>query len=529
MYTISQLSPKSASIDEYPQGEVLQTNHPDLGLRIESSIDHEEEAVIPHEEVDEHVIIARSADPTVRESRSINIDEIPPSNNEIDNHLELHNKRKYYDIHPTKTMEYLRSDDEVILSSEGFGDRLEFKFPGEGKRVPKARALAPMGPRIRPTAVQPIFATATPREGRQNTEIQNIITGLVKLLNGKVNVQANSQLLRPGRPMASRINNRGPPKLSEGPPIPDFDVPITPPPHHYHPTKTPPPYPFDRPPVYVNLPEQMVPPLNRPGFHRPIPPWQRPRPRPPNRRPNPSLPMYKPNLPPIPNMPDLPDENEKLEEDVANENETTHSENNIHNEESEFPLTIPELNTTETDVKEDEQKDETTTVADTTTTSTTTTTTTTTTTQATTTEKQTTTEKPTTTEKTTTTTQKPSTTTEKTTTTEKPTTTTEKKIEKPKADKKKDTILIEKDKNKDKFKIDDKSKLNITKDDLLEQAIQIIEPSLIDLKPSSVADAVPTPTNGLISHAPSSTASTTTSSVEVIETSSINSQPIASK
>lgn len=547
IYTISQLSPKSVSYDQIPEGVVLQTSSIDNpAFSIEPSVLNEEvpivEDIIRQEEDEKHHIVARSANPIVRELRSINIDEIPSSNNEIDNELELHNKRKYYDIHPTKTIDYLHSNDEVILSSEGFGDRLEFRFPGEGKRVPYGRALMPSGPRIRPTAVQPIFATANLRnEGRQNSEIQNIITGLVKLLNGNVNVHANTQLLRPGRPMASRINNRGPPRISDVPPLLDFENPLNLP-HGMHPTKTPPPYPFERPPVHVNLPEQIVPPLpppinTRPAIYRPMPPWQRPRPRPPNRRPNPGLPMYKPNLPILPDFPDVSEE-ESPEEVTVNETETAHSENTIHHEEETVPT--PEVSTVQ-----DEEKDTKETITETTSTSTTTTTTTTS--EATTTESTT----------TSTTTENPT-----TTTTEKPK--TEKPL-KPEKDKKKETPVIEKDKGKDKHKTTQKNEDNIvptttskvptrtpeinvitevkppeiktqihkqpekTIDQTVpknETTVEVIQSSITEPLPTITSELVsPTPTEGLILHAPTVAES---SSVE-IETSSINSQPLPSK
>lgn len=551
------MSPKSVSSGKLLGDTVLQTSQiNNLAFSIEPSALTEDEPavadIVREEESDEHHIVARSANPIVRESRSINIDEIPSSNNEIDNELEVHNKRKYYDIHPTKTIDYLHSNDEVILSSEGFGDRLEFRFPGEGKRVPYGRALAPTGPRIKPTAVQPIFATASLRnEGRQNSDIQNIITGIVKLLNGNVNVQANTQLLRPGRPLASRINNRGPPRISDVPPLLDFEKPMSPP-HGLHPSKIPPPYPFERPPVHVNLPEQIVPPLPplppRPAIHRPMPPWQRPRPRPPHRRPNPGLPMYKPNLPILPDFPDVSEE-ESPDEVTVSENETAHSENTIHREDEVIPT--PEVSTVQ-----DEEKDTKETISDTTTTTTTTTSTTTT-------------EAPTT-ESTTTTT---STTTEKTTTstTEKP------KIEipvKPEKEKKKETPIIEKDKGKDKHKTDEKTPQKVSDDEIVPSstikvsqttktpeinviteveppeikesqsnqqpeekfdanasknetaAVEVIQSSMPVPEPTVSSELVsPTPTEGLISYAPT----VLESSSLPIETSSINSQPLPSK
>lgn len=520
---------------------ILQTTQSEnLAFRIEPSVRYDDldditpEDVITDEETEKHVIVARSA-PIDRELRSINYEDIPSSNNEIDNELELHNKRKYYEIHPTKTSSHSQ-DNEIVMSS---GDKFEFNFPGEARRAPKARAL-PLGPRIRPTAVQPMYATLNPNEPRQNTEIQNIITGIVKLLNGNVNVQANTQLLRPGRPMNSRINNRGPPRISDVAPI-DFEKPVTLPTHAYHPTKTPPPYPFDRPHHGVNLPEQIVPPLNyRPGLTRPIPPWQRPRPRPPYKRPNPGLPIYRPTPQPMPiDIPNFDDED--LKEDA--ENDTNHDNHLVHDD-KEVPLTnLPVANTTEENEKEDNKL---TTAPDTTssTSSTTTTTTTTTTertTSTTTSEKpDTTTEAPTTTEKPTT--EKPKTTTEKQTTTEQPkttekpkttterikittekikTTTEKSKVEKKtEKDKKKEPL----DNKKDKFKVEEKPS-NKTK---IETIIDMIESSIEENKASLAASiAAATPTNGLMSHAP------TVSGIEnadgVIKTSSSNAQPLPCK
>ncbi|XP_073964700.1 calcium-binding EGF-like domain-containing protein pawn [Choristoneura fumiferana] len=540
IHTISQLSPKSVGADQ-PLDVILQTTPTEnLAFRIEPSIKYDDlddippEDIITDEETEKHVIVARSAVPTDRESRSINYDDIPSSNNEIDNELELHNKRKYYEIHPTKTSSHSQ-DNEIVMSS---GDKFEFNFPGEARRAPKARAL-PLGPRIRPTAVQPMYATLNPNEPRQNTEIQNIITGIVKLLNGNVNVQANTQLLRPGRPMNSRINNRGPPRISDVAPI-DFEKPITPPTHAYHPTKTPPPYPFDRPHHGVNLPEQIVPPLNyRPGLTRPIPPWQRPRPRPPYKRPNPGLPIYRPTLQPMPvDIPNFDDED--LKEDA--ENDTNHDNHLVHDD-KEVPLTnLPVANTTEENEREDNKL---TTAPDTTSsTSSSTTTTTTTTTERTTTsttseKPETTTETPTTTEKPTTekaktttekqntteqpqTTEKPKTTTERIKiTTEKIKTTTEKaKVEKKtEKDKKKEPL----DNKKDKFKVEEKP-TNKTK---LETIIDMIESSIEENKASLAASiAAATPTDGLMSHAP--TVSGIENADSVIITSSSNAQPLPS-
>lgn len=173
------------------------------------------------------------------------------------------------------------------------------------------------GSPITPTAtVSPqdqvqVTATASPgvnSNARQNAnpDIQDIITGIVKLLNGNVNVHANTQLPQ-RRPVATRINNRGPPRISEAQPIPVEYEGGRPPTNN-----RPPAYSYDRhdrPYITgVPIPEQVVPPTFqqnfRPGFvsqtsvtKRPPPPWHTNR-RPPitgnGRRP---IPQYKP-LPP---------------------------------------------------------------------------------------------------------------------------------------------------------------------------------------------------------------------------------------
>ncbi|XP_062553131.1 uncharacterized protein LOC134218226 isoform X3 [Armigeres subalbatus] len=147
----------------------------------------------------------------------------------------------------------------------------------------------------------PPFIVANNINGRQNAnpDIQDIITGIVKLLNGNVNVHANTQPTR--RHSATRINNRGPPRISEAQPVPnEYEGDLNTPP-----TPSRPPYTFERPQAPIRpfltgvpIPEQIVPSMqqtNRPGFvSQNRPPWQRPKPRPPispNRRP---MPPYKP-------------------------------------------------------------------------------------------------------------------------------------------------------------------------------------------------------------------------------------------
>uniref|UniRef100_A0A182JX10 EGF-like domain-containing protein n=1 Tax=Anopheles christyi TaxID=43041 RepID=A0A182JX10_9DIPT len=158
-----------------------------------------------------------------------------------------------------------------------------------------------------------------PAQGsRQNSnpDIQDIITGIVKLLNGNVNVHANPQPTR--RHSATRINNRGPPRISEAQPLPNeyegelgaqtSSRPVQQPDREgqqQQQQQQPGPSQGPRPdhPVRpfltgVPIPEQIVPSMQqtyRPGFvSQNRPPWQRPKPRPPispNRRP---IPPYKP-------------------------------------------------------------------------------------------------------------------------------------------------------------------------------------------------------------------------------------------
>ncbi|KAL0267627.1 UNVERIFIED_CONTAM: hypothetical protein PYX00_009842 [Menopon gallinae] len=90
---------------------------------------------------------------------------------------------------------------------------------------------------------------------KASPDIQDIITGIVKILNGKTNSNhVEGSTIRPPRPTSTRINNRGPPRISDVPPL-DFDpppsfVPLPPPP----PKRVPPPYPFDVPPSLPNIP-----------------------------------------------------------------------------------------------------------------------------------------------------------------------------------------------------------------------------------------------------------------------------------
>ncbi|KAJ8925501.1 hypothetical protein NQ315_009339 [Exocentrus adspersus] len=258
-----------------------------------------------------HQRVERSADPIL--SRTAGIDNLLPYKNVEDsldgNDVELSGRIGNY-IQPSKTNKDgpLNNVQQTTTSNSG-----------EERGAPQARSLPLQEPQeISPSATMTAqnFATLSPQlgKGRQaNPDIQDIITGIVKLLNGNVNVQANTGAAgRPLRPISTRINNRGPPRITDVPALPpDFDVPapLPPPPILGPPplssTRLPTPYPFDVPhhnnmsPVRpfgggssIPLSEQVIPGSKRPGFYRPvtIPPWNRR--RPPNRRP--MIPSYKP-------------------------------------------------------------------------------------------------------------------------------------------------------------------------------------------------------------------------------------------
>ncbi|KAK5647794.1 hypothetical protein RI129_002686 [Pyrocoelia pectoralis] len=265
--------------------------------------------------------IERSADPIL--SRPSGIEELLSSKNVADNldsnDVEFSGRIAPF-IQPSKT---LKEYQNIYLQQTSIRD---FFNSGEVERAPQAKSLLLTEPlEINLTATTAAnFATQSfqlPQPRQASPDIQDIITGIVKLLNGNVNVQANTSppMGRPLRPLSTRINNRGPPRISDVPILPpDFDTgtpqlplpPLGPVPPPVAPSKVPTPYPFDLPPQntspirpHISLLEQM----NRPGIHRPIsiPTWNRPngfpngsrRPVNPYRRPKPPfkpIPIYKP-------------------------------------------------------------------------------------------------------------------------------------------------------------------------------------------------------------------------------------------
>jgi hypothetical protein len=293
-YSISQISPKSDTL-ELNQDELLETS---LGTTQYSTVEvgtpenyvYEDELGGDTAESDHnHIRLERSALPVLnRLSNDIN----DLDSNDVDR------AGRYYDlIKPTQIDNHLEGQVQMTQSQRTAKDMsLDSFLMTRGLRL-----LPPETP-INPTSVLQTFPSATLNAARQNPnpDIQDIITGIVKLLNGNVNVHTNTQLPSIW-PMHSRINNRGPPRISEAQPIPqDYEAALTPPS-----STSKPPYPFERPdgPIRpfltgVPIPEQIVPNLQpnyRPSFvSQNRPPWQLNRPRPPisSRRPPP--PSYKP-------------------------------------------------------------------------------------------------------------------------------------------------------------------------------------------------------------------------------------------
>lgn len=258
-----------------------------------------------------HSRVERSASPILHDgSTSRKLNHLDTNDVEVSG-------RYYNSINPTTRQDEagsLRTGKEMMEEDSFLGER--------GRRAKSSRPQ-----NLTPSSVMPTEPTATkqPNSPRQNSnpDIQDIITGIVKLLNGNVNVHANNGGTR--RPHNNRINNRGPPRISEaqvpGNDLQDPNKPAQP----QSPAGSP--YPFDRPEgplrpflTGVPLPEQIVPSMqqnyNRPGFvSQNRPPWKRPRPRPPinvNRRP---IPPYRP----IPSLPEYvkPEEEHFLHQHLA--------------------------------------------------------------------------------------------------------------------------------------------------------------------------------------------------------------------
>lgn len=291
------------------EGAIADTNNIVKSLlTTDDDLDHDDN------DTRQHLRMERSAQPILNENY--------PKSGPNDVHFPSNTEKEagaghyfQYNIKPTSTFNDDMSEAPERTQSARAGKTLKPSFNGIASTSMPATTTVPesflakgdLRPLTSGSPINPMRSTATsraatatvlPHNPRQNSnpDIQDIITGIVKLLNGNVNVHANTQGLR--RPSASRINNRGPPRISDVQTLPiDYDTQKKP----LGSSIRPPPFsgPFDRPErpfiTGVPIPEQIVP--LRPGFISQRPPWHRQKPRPPittaigGRRP---IPQYNP-------------------------------------------------------------------------------------------------------------------------------------------------------------------------------------------------------------------------------------------
>ncbi|XP_055836550.1 uncharacterized protein LOC129905167 isoform X2 [Episyrphus balteatus] len=327
--SVSQISPKSTKLE-------ASDGSSKLTARLESTlIDPSSENL---DRTHPHSRIERSALPILNDIKKNPNDLDDVDDEEVIDVQKVEAGRYFqYNIKPTETLSELSENAKITKSSrEAKGLTVDDSFLSKGD-LRSVSSGSPNAP-IAPSTATPISATApVPNQARQNPnpDIQDIITGIVKLLNGNVNVHANNQVGH-RRPTASRINNRGPPRISDVQTLPmDYDIQKPLPDSSIRP----PPYPFDRPErpfiTGVPIPEQIVP--YRPGFISNRPPWHRNRPRPPintgngGRRP---IPQY---MPP-PDLNEHPEPSDHLEvPNLSQPNNSDHSE-----QEEEVQLTTLE-------------------------------------------------------------------------------------------------------------------------------------------------------------------------------------------
>lgn len=302
---ISQISPKSSNNE--PAALSIESTKSEASYELPPSPLQSHSQLLENET---RARVERSASPILHAAGLNDVNYVEESEKDVSAGRYFH-----YNIKPTGTYEQEQDQPERTSQRARAGKTLaksktssstistEGPFLVQGDLRPPTSG-SPISPSPSSTASSTLAlaasATQAPHSARQNgnPDIQDIITGIVKLLNGNVNVHANTQGVGGGgvrRPSASRINNRGPPRISEVQPLPiDYEAqkPGT--------SMRPPPYPFDRPErpfiTGVPIPEQIVP--VRPGFVSNRPPWYRNKPRPPittsvngSRRP---LPQYQP-------------------------------------------------------------------------------------------------------------------------------------------------------------------------------------------------------------------------------------------
>ncbi|XP_065215388.1 uncharacterized protein pwn isoform X2 [Planococcus citri] len=179
---------------------------------------------------------------------------------------EISGYNNYYNqIKPTRTKfpsdaaVELSKSDMMYLTNSGEEERASSR----GRSLPLTKPDSAKSDINNVTTHQDPMARSNPDDRKTNSDIQDIINGFVKLLNGNVQVQVNTNgpLGKPNFPSRTRINNRGPPRITDLPPI-IFDPPVEEP-HTLPPTpaqtnppqtvRDPPPYPFDLP---LSLPPQ---------------------------------------------------------------------------------------------------------------------------------------------------------------------------------------------------------------------------------------------------------------------------------
>ncbi|XP_037945598.1 flocculation protein FLO11-like isoform X1 [Teleopsis dalmanni] len=336
--SFSHISPKSSSNNlAIDPATYLSTSRPMLESTIvDTSSVPAPQAELHRDENDtrQHSRVERSAFPILNE----NFPKSSPNDVHFPNDIKVAEAGRYfqYNIKPTGThdmqTESLESAQRTragkTLSSATSAATTTSSFLLNGGLRPITSG-SPINPTSSTATSIVASATALPHNPRQNPnpDIQDIITGIVKLLNGNVNVHANTQGLR--RPVASRINNRGPPRISEVQTLPlDYEAqkPVV------ASSMRPPPFPFDRPDrpfiTGVPIPEQIVP--YRPGFVSNRPPWHRNKPRPPittsigGRRP---IPQYKPlpssqmNPPPVETDSQYPTHDQQIPQVPAKESD----------------------------------------------------------------------------------------------------------------------------------------------------------------------------------------------------------------
>lgn len=352
-YSISQISPKSDTLDNRLNNAVEYSTSTVVELESSRTVESLDDSQSSLGSGGKNVRVERSASPILNDVDPV----LSSSFNErhldhVDHNEVFRDKsgRYFESIQPTSAFA-ITNDGESLRTAKGLDEEDHFL----SKRGPLVSSGPQNNPNNATLTSQIAFPTNSSKTGsRQNNnpDIQDIITGIVKLLNGNVNVHANGQQGNNRRPSSNRINNRGPPRISESQPIPLDD-------NNGSTNRPSVPYPFDRPdgPIRpfltgVPIPEQIVPSMQqnyRPGFvSQNRLPWQRPRPnRPPSRRP---LPPYKPI--PLPEY--KPEEDTTLHSSetafAQNISITNSSEN--EDDDSQFDIVVTEDEDVSTDLND---------------------------------------------------------------------------------------------------------------------------------------------------------------------------------